>query len=135
MNLFKVAASILILTFSINTFSQNTGSTTVPGEIWYCEINDGFTIEDVRDVSLGVEKFSKENGMTGSQFLFTTFMGPMNPKAFALMTVWPNFEVMGKGFDDFFTAGAGSEVFARWAEVTSCDRRDLVTIENTWTIE
>jgi hypothetical protein len=41
---------------------------------------------------------------------------------------------MGKGFDDFFTAGAGNKVFARWAEVTSCDRRELVTIERTWSI-
>ena len=135
MNLFKFTLSTFFILFSLNSLSQNVGSATVPAEIWYCEINDGFTMDDVRDVSYGVEKFSKENGMKGSQFLFTTFMGPMNPKAFALMTEWPNFEVMGKGFNDFFTAGSGTEVFARWGEVTSCNRRDLVTVENTWNIE
>tara|TARA_X000001036_G_scaffold64650_1_gene55351 strand:+ start:1651 stop:2058 length:408 start_codon:yes stop_codon:yes gene_type:complete len=134
MKIFKVTTTTLILIFSLNTFSQNTGSKTFPAEIWYCEVNDGFTMEDVRDVSMGVKKFSEENGMKGTQYLTTTFMGKMNPKAFELMTAWPSFEVMGKGFDDFFTAGAGNEVFARWSEVTSCDRRELVTIERTWSI-
>ena len=135
MKLFKIAASTFILIFSLNTFSQNTGPTTFPAEIWYCEINDGFTMQDVRAVSMGVKKFSEENGMKGTQYLTTTFMGSMNPKGFELMTAWPSFEVMGKGFDDFFTAGAGNEVFARWAEVTSCDKRELVTIERTWSID
>ena len=135
MKLFKIAASTFILIFSLNTFSQNTGSTTFPAEIWHCEINDGFTMQDVRAVSMGVKKFSEENGMKGTQYLTTTFMGSMNPKGFELMTSWPSFEVMGKGFDDFFTAGAGNEVFARWAEVTSCNKRELVTIERTWSID
>ena len=135
MKLFKVATSSLILIFSLNIYSQSTESTTFPAEIWYCEINEGFTMEDVRDVSMGVKKFSEENGMKGTQYLTTTFMGSMNQKGFELMTAWPSFEVMGKGFDDFFTAGAGNEVFARWGEVTSCNRRDLVTVENTWNID
>ena len=135
MKLFKVTASTFILIFSLNTFSQNAGSTTFPAEIWHCEINDGFTMQDVRAVSMGVKKFSEENGMKGTQYLTTTFMGSMSPKGFELMTAWPSFEVMGKGFDDFFTAGAGNEVFARWAEVTSCDKRELVTIERTWSID
>ena len=135
MKFFKLINSTLILVFSLNSFSQNTGSTTFPAEIWYCEINEGFTIKDVREVSFGVEQFSKENGMKGTQYLTTTFMGSMNPKAFELMTACPSFEVMGKGFDDFFTAGAGNQVFARWAELTSCDKRELVTIERTWSID
>tara|TARA_B100001778_G_C18162261_1_gene438670 strand:+ start:130 stop:537 length:408 start_codon:yes stop_codon:yes gene_type:complete len=134
MKLFKVATSSLILIFSLNIYSQSTESTTFPAEIWYCEINEGFTMEDVRDVSMGVKKFSEENGMKGTQYLTTTFMGSMNQKGFELMTAWPSFEVMGKGFDDFFTAGAGNEVFARWGEVTSCDKRELVIIERTWSI-
>ena len=74
MNLLKFTLSTFFILFSLNSFSQNVGSATVPAEIWYCEINDGFTMDDVRDVSYGVEKFSKENGMKGSQFLFTTFI-------------------------------------------------------------
>ena len=135
MKIFKITALTLTLLFSLNTISQNKGSITFPAEIWYCEINDGFSIQDVRDVSMGVKKFSEENGMKGTQYITTTFMGSMNPKGFELMTAWPSFEVMGKGFDDFFTAGAGNEVFARWNEVTSCDRRELGTIERTWSID
>ena len=96
MKLFKVATSSLILIFSLNIYSQNTESTTFPAEIWYCEINEGFTMEDVRDVSMGVKKFSEENGMKGTQYLTTTFMGSMNQKGFELMTAWPSFEVMEK---------------------------------------
>ena len=135
MNLFKFTLSFFFILFSLNTFSQNTGLTTFPAEIWYCEINEGFTMDDVRDVSMGVRQFSEENGMKGTQYLTTTFMGAMNPRGFELMTAWPSFSVMGKGFDDFFTLGAGNEVFARWTEVTSCDRRELVTIERTWSLD
>ena len=101
MKFLKGATATFILIFSLNSFSQNTGATTFPAEIWYCEINEGFSMQDVRDVSMGVKKFSEENGMKGTQYLTTTFMGSMNPKAFELMTAWPSFEVMGKGFDDF----------------------------------
>ena len=135
MKLFTLVTTGLITFFSLNIFSQNTGSITFPAEIWYCQINDGFTLDDVREVSMGVKKFSEENGMQGTQYLTTTFMGEMNPKSFELMTAWPSFEVMGKGFDDFFTAGAGNTVFARWSEVTSCNKRELVTIERTWSID
>ena len=45
-------------------------------------------MQDVRDVSMGVKKFSEENGMKGTQYLTTTFMGSMNPKAFELL--WPS---------------------------------------------
>ena len=134
MQLFKILTTTFITIFSLNSFSQNVSMSTFPAEIWYCEINEGFTMDDVREVSMGVKKFSEENGMKGTQYLTTTFMGSMNPKGFELMTAWPSFEVMGKGFDDFFTAGAGNEVFARWGEVTSCDKRELVTIERTWSI-
>ena len=134
MQLFKILTTTFITIFSLNSFSQNVSMSTFPAEIWYCEINEGFTIDDVREVSMGVKKFSEENGMKGTQYLTTTFMGSMNPKGFELMTAWPSFEVMGKGFDDFFTAGAGNEIFARWAEVTSCNKRELVTIERTWSI-
>jgi len=134
MQLFKILTTTFITIFSLNSFSQNVSMATFPAEIWYCEINEGFTMDDVREVSMGVKKFSEENGMKGTQYLTTTFMGSMNPVAFELMTAWPSFEVMGKGFDDFFTAGAGNEVFARWAAVTSCDKRELVTIERTWSI-
>ena len=46
------------------------------------------------DSDMEVEAFSKKTGMKGSQFIFTTFMGEMNPNAFVLMTVWPDFETM-----------------------------------------
>ena len=134
MQLLKILTTTFITIFSLNIFSQNVSMSTFPAEIWYCEINEGFTMDDVREVSMGVKKFSEENGMKGTQYLTTTFMGSMNPKGFELMTAWPSFEVMGKGFDDFFTAGAGNEIFARWAEVTSCNKRELVTIERTWSI-
>ena len=134
MKLSKILITTMVTILSFNAFSENTESTTFPAEIWYCEINEGFTMGDVREVSMGVKKFSEENGMKGTQYLTTTFMGSMNPKGFELMTAWPSFEVMGKGFDDFFTTGAGNEVFARWGEVTSCDKRELVTIERTWSI-
>ena len=72
MKIFKVTTTTLFLIFSSNTFSQSAGSKTFPAEIWYCEVNDGFTMEDVRDVSMGVKKFSEENGMKGTQYLTTT---------------------------------------------------------------
>ena len=59
MNLFKFTLSSFFILFSLNTFSQNTGLTTFPAEIWYCEINEGFTMDDVRDVSMGVKQFSE----------------------------------------------------------------------------
>ena len=73
MNFLKVVTFVLV-TFSVsNVFSQNVGSTTVPAEAWFCEIKDGYTMDDIREVSKGVEAFSKITGMKGSQFIFTTF--------------------------------------------------------------
>ena len=135
MNFLKVVTFILV-TFSVsNVFSQNVGSTTVPAEAWFCEIKDGYTMDDIREVSKGVEAFSKKTGMKGSQFIFTTFMGEMNPNAFVLMTVWPDFEMMGQGFQNLFTEGTGDDTFAKWNESTNCMQRNLLTVENTWTIE
>ena len=87
------------------------------------------------DSEMEVEAFSKKTGMKGSQFIFTTFMGEMSPDTFVLMTVWPDFEMMGQGFQNFFTEGTGDDTFAKWNESTNCMQRNLLTVENTWTIE
>ena len=44
MKFLKGATTTFILIFSLNSFSQNTGATTFPAEIWYCEINEGLSL-------------------------------------------------------------------------------------------
>ena len=135
MKIIKYISVLIITLLSINLFAQNTSSTTVPAEAWFCEINEGFSMDDIRAVSKGVEESGKKTGLKSSQFIFTTFMGPMNPNAFVLMTVWPSFDDMGKGFQDFFTNGTGDKIYADWLEATTCSQRNLLTVENTYNNE
>ena len=127
----KYLISVVILMISGMSFSQDS-SAPVPAEMWLCELNEGFTLADVRQVSKDVEAFSEKNGMTGGQWIFTTFMGDMNPNGFALMTAWPDFTEMGGGFQNFFTNGEGDKIFSRWLKIANCPTRSLVMIENPW---
>ena len=83
MKLYKIL-TIGILTFvSFNALAQQ--NSTVPAEVWMCELNQGYSMDDVRKVSSDVQKFAKKNDMKSAQWIFTTFMGDMNPNGFALM--------------------------------------------------
>ena len=130
MKLYKIL-TIGILTFvSFNTLAQQ--NSTVPAEIWMCELNKGYSIDDVRKVSSDVQKFAKNNDMKSAQWIFTTFMGDMNPNGFALMTAWTDFSMMGNGFQDFFLGGEGDKIFSQWLKVATCSERNLVLVENTF---
>ena len=102
MKLYKIL-TIGILTFvSFNTLAQQ--NSTVPAEVWMCELNQGYSMDDVRKVSSDVQKFAKKNDMKSAQWIFTTFMGDMNPNGFALMTAWTDFSMMGMDSKIFFLA-------------------------------
>ena len=105
MKLYKILIVGILTFISFNTLAQQ--NSTVPAEIWMCELNQGYTIDDVRKVSSDVQKFAKQNDMKSGQWIFTTFMGDMNPNGFALMTAWTDFSTMGNGFQDFFLGGEG----------------------------
>ena len=104
----------------------------MPAEVWMCELNQGYSMDDVRKVSSDVQKFAKKNDMKSAQWIFTTFMGDMNPNGFALMTAWTDFSMMGNGFQDFFLGGEGDKIFSQWLKVASCSERNLVLVENTF---
>tara|TARA_B100001057_G_scaffold245759_1_gene246082 strand:+ start:250 stop:657 length:408 start_codon:yes stop_codon:yes gene_type:complete len=135
MKIIKLFLILFATLSSINLFAQNTSNATVPAEAWFCEINEGYSMKDIRAVSKGVEENGRKNGLKSSQFIFTTFMGPMNPNAFVLMTVWPSFDDMGKGFQDFFTNGSGDKIYSDWLAATTCSQRNLLTVENTYNID
>tara|TARA_E500000178_G_scaffold262930_1_gene259989 strand:- start:43 stop:438 length:396 start_codon:yes stop_codon:yes gene_type:complete len=103
-----------------------------PVEVWTCNLNEGKTLDDVREVSSMVSKVTKEEGIAAAQWIFTPFTGDMDPTRFVLMTGWPSFAVMGEGFDSFFVGDAGAEVLAAWTAAASCETRNLLMVEGTF---
>ena len=77
MKLCKILIIGIFAIFSFNVSAQQ--NQTVPAEVWMCEYNQGYSIDDVRKVSSDVQKFANKNGMKSAQWIFTTFMGDMNP--------------------------------------------------------
>ena len=129
--IFSALASICMI-FSISAYaddhSPNTSNSAV-AEFWMCQLNEGQTMNEVRQLTKIVEEYTESiKGKTG-QWIFTPFSGDMTPGSFALMTVWPNFEEMGKGFQGWFAEGGGDKGMAIFNRAASCSTRNFATIE------
>ena len=98
-------------------------------EFWYCSLNDGQTMEDMRKVTANVEKFSEENNLKIGQWILTPFSGDMTAGNFVLMVVWPSFEQMGSSFQRWFGEGLGNDGMALFNQAATCDQRNFATIE------
>ena len=128
-----VALVILVALSSFPVFADNHAqSAMAPVEVWTCNLNEGKTIEDVRTVSQMVSKVSAKEGIPTAQWIFTPFTGDMDASRFMLMTGWPDFGAMGKGFDSFFIGDAGAAVLKEWSATATCERRNLLLVESTF---
>ena len=88
-------------------------------EFWYCSLNDGQTMEDMRKVTANVEKFSEENNLKIGQWILTPFSGDMTAGNFVLMVVWQR----------WFGEGLGNDGMALFNKAAKCDQRNFATIE------
>ena len=86
-------------------------------------------MDDVRQLTKIVEQYTESIKGKAGQWIFTPFSGDMTQGAFALMTVWPNFEEMGKGFQGWFAEGAGDKGMVIFNRAASCSTRNFATIE------
>ena len=108
--------------------SSSEGMTSV-AEFWMCQLNKGQTMDDVRQLTKIVEEYTESTETKAGQWIFTPFSGEMTPGSFALMTVWPDFEEMGKGFQGWFAEGAGDKGMKIWNRAATCSSRNFATIE------
>ena len=129
--IFSALTSICML-FSISAYaddhSPNTSNSAV-AEFWMCQLNEGQTMNDVRQLTKIVEEYTESIKGKAGQWIFTPFSGDMTPGSFALMTVWPNFEEMGKGFQGWFAEGGGDKGMTIFNRAASCSTRNFATIE------
>ena len=129
--IFSALASICMI-FSISAYaddhSPNTSNLAV-AEFWMCQLNEGQTMNEVRQLTKIVEEYTESIKGKAGQWIFTPFSGDMTPGSFTLMTVWPNFEEMGKGFQGWFAEGGGDKGMAIFNRAASCSTRNFATIE------
>jgi hypothetical protein len=129
--IFSVVTSIFML-FSISAYGddhRSSASNSAVAEFWMCQLNEGQTMDDVRQLTKIVEKYTESIEGKAGQLILTPFSGDMTPGTFALMTVWPNFEEMGKGFQGWFAEGAGDKGMVIFNRAASCSTRNFATIE------
>tara|TARA_S200000501_G_C20472643_1_gene590169 strand:+ start:81 stop:548 length:468 start_codon:yes stop_codon:yes gene_type:complete len=129
--MFTILVTLMMTPLSLLA-DDHSEPTLAPVEVWTCNLNEGKTIEDVRNVSSMVSKVTAKEGIATAQWIFTPFTGDMDASSFMLMTGWPDFAAMGKGFDSFFVGNAGAEVLTEWAATATCERRNLLMVENTF---
>ena len=129
--IFSAVTSIFML-FSISAYGDDHSSSTsnsAVAEFWMCQLNEGQTMNDVRQLTKIVEEYTESTEVKAGQWIFTPFSGDMTPGSFALMTVWPDFEEMGKGFQGWFAEGAGDKGMEIWNRAATCISRNFATIE------
>lgn len=100
-------------------------------EFWNCTLKDGHTMDEIRQLTDIVERVTKEQikGKAG-QWIFQPFAGgDMTPGRFVLMTAWPSFEEMGKGFEGWFGRNEGAEGMVVFNNAAVCQSRTIATIE------
>ena len=125
-----VLSSTLLL--SVNSIADDHASaeqSAAIAEFWYCKLNKGQTMNDMRKVTNYVEKFSETHELKIGQWILTPFSGDMTPGNFVLMVVWPTFEQMGKSFQNWFGEGLGSEGMALFSKTATCGLRNFATVE------
>ena len=129
--IFSALASICMI-FSISAYADDHSpnrSNSAVAEFWMCQLNEGQTMNEVRQLTKIVEEYTESIKGKAGQWIFTPFSGDMTPGSFALMTVWPNFEEMGKGFQGWFAEGGGDKGMAIFNRAASCSTRNFATIE------
>ena len=82
MKVIKYTSVLIITLLSVNILAQNTSSNTVPAEAWFCEINEGFSMDDIRAVSKGVEESGKKKRTEKLSIHFYDFYGAYESKRF-----------------------------------------------------
>ncbi len=98
-------------------------------EFWYCSLNEGQAIDDMRKVTAIVDQFSEENDLKIGQWILQPFSGDMTAGNFVLMVVWPSFEQMGNSFQRWFGEGLGNDGMTIFSEVATCNERNFATID------
>ena len=125
-----LSSSLIFLTpFALADDHASMESDSSIAEFWYCSLNEGQTMEDMRKVTANVEKFSEENGLKIGQWILQPFSGDMTGGNFVLMVVWPSFEQMGNSFQHWFGEGLGNDGMALFSKAATCNERNFATIE------
>ena len=129
--IFICFSSILISIASIASADDHTAmeNNLSIAEFWYCSLNQGQTIDDMRKVTANVERFSEKNNLKIGQWILQPFSGDMTAGNFVLMVVWPSFEQMGNSFQRWFGEGLGNDGMAIFNEVATCNERNFATID------
>ena len=125
----QISMAILLTTSTAALADDHSSATPGPVETWNCVLNEGKTMDDVRNVTRMVSEVDDADSNPVAQWVFTPFTGDMETGRFVLMTGWPSFPAMGKAFGNFFSDGAGDEVMVEWAATATCDTRNLYTVE------
>ena len=120
--------SIFTVSFTFADDHASADSSSI-AEFWYCSLNEGKTIRDMRRLTAYVEQFSEKNNLKMGQWILEPFSGDMTPGNFVLMVVWPSFKQMGTSFQGWFGEGLGDDGMTIFSEIASCDERNFATIE------
>lgn len=109
--------------------AKNTGASVA--EFWNCTLKEGHSMDEIRQLASIVEQVTKDSikGRAGQWILQPFAGGDMTPGRFVLMTAWPNFEEMGKGFEGWFGRNEGAEGMVVFNNAAVCASRTIATVE------
>ena len=126
-----IIGSLFTLSGAANADDHAGNSGPGVAEFWNCTLKEGHTLDEIRQLSSIVEQVNKDTikGKVG-QWIFQPFAGgDIAPGRFVLMTAWPSFAEMGKGFEAWFGQNVGAEGMQVFGDAAVCQSRTIATIE------
>ena len=98
-----------------------------PVEFWGCKFNEGKGMSDL--MSWTAEWNEVVDGLPDDGYnawvMTPMFKSNMTALDFLWVGAWPDYTKMGSGLDDFFNGEAGSALFAKFLQITTCEIHDL----------
>ena len=115
--------AILVLGFSSQLYAQS------PVEFWGCKFNEGHNLSDLMQWTEEWNKVIDDLPDDGYNAWVMTpmFSSMMTNVDFLWVGAWPDYAKMGSGLNDFFFSESGSESFARFEEISTCEIHTLFT--------
>ena len=133
MNYLKSIAVLSLMTAAMTANADDHAGNSQPrvAEFWNCTLKEGHSLDEIRQLSDIVEQVNKDTikGRVG-QWIFEPFAGSdITPGRFVLMTAWPSFEEMGKGFESWFGQESGSQGMQVFGDAAVCQSRTIATVK------
>ena len=112
---------------SMSARADDHATAPVPVEFWGCTFNDGYDMDKLMD---WYGRFNKQvdgyKDQSYSAYIMTPmFSSEMTRVDFVTAGSWGSLASMGAGMQEFFGDGKGTELFAEFQEISTCESHTL----------